>query len=86
MYTLVWPTGAGCATINGTLSAVGSGEFAGTSTTIMNLVTCTNKCPQSGTTVSSFNGGTVSLAFNGGTSAQCTASNGTSASISLDCP
>ena len=52
MYTLVWPTGTGCATINGTLT--GSGTSAGTTTQITNYVACTNKCPQSGMTVSSF--------------------------------
>ena len=84
MYTLVWPTGTGCATINGTLT--GSGTSAGTTTQITNYVACTNKCPQSGMTVSSFNGGSVTLSFNGSTSAQCTSSIGTSASIALDCP
>jgi hypothetical protein len=86
MYTLVWPTGTGCATINGTMSGVGTGQFAGTTTQITNYVTCTNKCPQSGMTVSSFNGGSVTLTFNGSMSAQCNATNGTSASIPLDCP
>jgi hypothetical protein len=86
MYTLVWPTGAGCATLNGTLSGIGSGSFAGTSTTITNYVACVNKCPQSGTTMSTFNGGTVTLAFNGSNTAQCTSSLGTSASIQLNCP
>jgi hypothetical protein len=86
MYTLVWPTGAGCATLNGTLSGIGSGAFVGTSTTITNYVACLNKCPQSGTTMSTFNGGTVTLAFNGSNTAQCTSSLGTSASIQLNCP
>jgi hypothetical protein len=86
MYTLVWPTGTGCATLNGTLSGIGSGTYAGTSTTITNYVACANKCPQSGMTVSSFNGGNVTLSFNGSTSAQCTSSIGTSASIPLNCP
>jgi hypothetical protein len=86
MYTLVWPTGVGCATLNGTLTGVGSGAFGGTTTTITNYVACTNKCPQSGTTMSSFNGGTVTLAFNGSNTAQCTSSLGTSASIQLNCP
>jgi hypothetical protein len=84
MYTLVWPTGTGCATLNGTLT--GSGTSSGTTTQITNYVACTNKCPQSGMTVSSFNGGSVTLSFNGSTSAQCTSSIGTSASIALDCP
>ena len=84
MYTLVWPTGTGCATINGTLT--GSGTSSGTTTQITNYVACTNKCPQSGMTVSSFNGGSVTLSFNGSTNAQCTSSIGTSASIALDCP
>ena len=57
MYTLVWPTGTGCATINGTLT--GSGTSAGTTTQITNYVACTNECPQSGMTVSSFSGGGV---------------------------
>ena len=86
MYTLVWPTGTGCATINGTLSGIGSGIYAGTMTQITNYVACTNMCPKSGMTVSSFNGGSVTLAFNGSTSAQCTSSIGTSASIPLNCP
>jgi hypothetical protein len=86
MYSLVWPTGTGCATLNGSLSGIGSGTYSGTSTKITNYVTCTNKCPQSGTTVSSFNGGSVTLSFNGSTDAQCTSSIGTSASIPLNCP
>ena len=86
MYTLVWPTGTGCATLNGTLSGVGSGTYAGTMTQITNYVACANKCPQSGMTVSSFNGGNVTLSFNGSTNAQCTSSIGTSASIALNCP
>jgi len=85
MYTLVWPTGDGCATINGTLTGVGSGLYSGTSTQITNYVTCTNKCPQSGTATSSFNGGSVTLTFDGSSNAQCSASNGTSASIPLRC-
>jgi hypothetical protein len=86
MYTLVWPTGTGCATLNGTLSGIGAGVYAGTSTQITNYVTCTNKCPQSGMTVSSFNGGSVTLLFNGTTNAQCTSSLGTSALLPLSCP
>jgi hypothetical protein len=86
MYTLVWPTGAGCATLNGTLSGVGTGIYAGTTTQISNYVACMNKCPQSGTTVSSFSGGTVTLAFNGSNAAQCTSSIGTRANIALNCP
>jgi hypothetical protein len=85
MYTIVWPTGTGCATINGTMSGVGTGTYSGTTTTITNYVTCTSKCPQSGTATSSFNGGTATLTFNGTSDAQCTASNGTSASVPLNC-
>lgn len=85
-FTVVWPTGAGCATINGTMSGVSSGNVGSTMTQITNFVSCANKCPQSGTTTSSFNGGTATLAFNGSNNAQCTASNGTSASIPLRCP
>jgi hypothetical protein len=85
-YTLVWPTAAGCAAINGSLSGLGSGSDSGTSTQITNYVPCTNKCPQSGTTVSAFDGGSVMLTFNGSNNAQCTASNGTSASVPLNCP
>jgi hypothetical protein len=84
MYTIVWTPGSGCATINGTLNGAGSGGNV-TSTQIMNYVTCANKCPQSGTSVSSFNGGTVTLTFNGTSSAQCNASNGTSASVPIRC-
>ena len=85
-FTVVWPTGVGCATINGTMSGTSSANFGGTTTQITNFVSCANKCPQSGTTTSSFNGGTATLAFNGSNNAQCTASNGTSASIPLTCP
>ncbi|HXN34413.1 MAG TPA: hypothetical protein VN894_21270 [Polyangiaceae bacterium] len=85
-YTLVWPTGDGCATINGTLSGIGTGAYAGTSTQITNYVACAGKCPQSGTATSSFNGGTATLTFNGSSNAQCSASNGTSASVPLHCP
>ena len=85
-FTVVWPTGTGCATINGTMSGVSSGNVGSTTTQITNFVACANKCPQSGTTTSSFNGGTATLAFSGSNSAQCTASNGTSASIPLRCP
>jgi hypothetical protein len=84
MYTLVWPTGTGCATINGSFS--GLGNFSGTSTQITNYLACTNMCPQSGMTVSSFNGGSVTLTFNGSSSAQCSASDGTSAGVLLNCP
>jgi hypothetical protein len=84
MYTLVWPTGTGCATINGSFS--GLGDFSGTNTQVMNYLACTNTCPQSGTVVSSFNGGSVTLTFNGSSSAQCSASNGTSAGVLLNCP
>ncbi len=86
MFTLVWPTGTGCATINATLSGIGSGSFSGTSTRITNLVACVNRCPQSGTAISSFNGGSATLTFNGSTDAQCSASDGTSAGIALNCP
>jgi hypothetical protein len=85
-YTLVWPTGTGCATLNGTMSGFGSGQFSGTSSTITNYVACRNKCPQSGTVKSSFSGGSTTLTFNGSNNAQCSASNGTSASVPLNCP
>ena len=85
-YTLVWPTGTGCATLNANLSGIGTGSFSGTTTTITNYVACQGKCPQSGTSVSNFNGGTVTLSFNGSNTAQCSASNGTTASIALRCP
>ena len=84
-YTVVWPTGNNCATINAMLSGIGSGSFGGTSTTISNYVACANQCPQSGTAMSSFNGGTVTLTFNGSGNAQCSASNGNSASVPLKC-
>jgi hypothetical protein len=84
MYMIVWTPGSGCATINGTLNGAGSGGNV-TSTQITNYVTCANKCPQSGTSVSSFNGGSVTLTFNGTSSAQCAASNGTSATVPLRC-
>ncbi len=86
MYNLVWPTGTGCASINGSFSGVGSGSFSGTNTQITGYLACTNRCPQSGTTSSAFNGGSVMLTFNGTNNAQCTASNGTSASVPLICP
>ena len=86
MYTLAWPTGTGCATINGSFSGVGSGNFSGTNTQITNYLACSNKCPQLGTTFSAFNGGSVMLTFNGTNNAQCTGSNGTSASVPLVCP
>jgi hypothetical protein len=85
-YTLVWPTGTGCATLNGSFSGIGSGTYSGTSTQITSFVTCTNQCPQSGTTFSTFNGGSVTFTFNGTNNAQCTASNGANASVSLVCP
>jgi hypothetical protein len=85
MYTLVWPTGTGCATINGLFSGIGPGTYSGTNTQITNYVTCTSKCPQSGMAVGSFNGGSVTLTFGGSDIAQCSASNGTSASIPLNC-
>jgi hypothetical protein len=84
-YTVVWPTGDGCATINAALSGVGTGSFSGTTTQVTNYVVCTGKCPQSGTAISSFNGGTVTLTFNGSSNAQCNASDGTSASVALHC-
>jgi hypothetical protein len=86
MYNLAWPTGTGCATLNGTLSGIGSGTFAGTTTQITSYVACANKCPQSGMTLSSFSGGSVTLSFNGSSNVQCTSSIGTSASIGLNCP
>jgi hypothetical protein len=84
-YTMVWPTGAGCATLNGTLSGVGAGNFSGTTTTITNFVACANTCPQSGTTTSAFKGGTATLTFNGTATVQCNASDGTSASFPISC-
>ena len=86
MYTLVWPTGTNCGTINGTLSGVGTGGYSGTTTQINNYVACAGACPKSGSATSMFNGGTVMLTFNGSNTAACTASNGTSASIALHCP
>jgi hypothetical protein len=85
-YTLVWPTGTGCATLNGTMSGFLSGTFAGTTSQITNYVACTNQCPKSGTVRSAFTGGSTTLTFNGSTNAQCNASNGTSASVPLNCP
>jgi hypothetical protein len=85
-YTLVWPTGAGCGTLNATLSNVGSGIYAGTTTTITNYVVCRETCPQSGTVKSSFNGGNVTLTYNGSNSASCTSSLGTASFVPLNCP
>jgi hypothetical protein len=85
MYMVAWATGSGCASIDGTLDGGGSGGNV-TSTQITSFVSCAGKCPQSGSAVSSVNGdGTVSIAFDGSSSARCTASNGTSAVIPLQC-
>jgi hypothetical protein len=84
-YTLVWPTGNGCGTINGQFSGVGTGTYSGTTTQINNWVVCAGKCPQSGTTTSSYSGGSVTLTFNGSNTAQCTSTIGTAASVPLHC-
>jgi hypothetical protein len=85
MYMVAWATGSGCATIDGTLGGGGSGGNV-TSTQITSFVSCAGKCPQSGSAVSSVSGdGTVAIAFDGSSSARCTASNGTSAVIPLQC-
>jgi hypothetical protein len=84
-YTLVWPTGNGCGTMNGQFSGVGTGAYSGTTTQINNWVVCAGRCPQSGTTTSSFNGGSVTLTFNGSNTAQCTSTAGLSASVPLRC-
>jgi hypothetical protein len=84
MYSMVWTPGGGCATINGTLTSTGS-ILNVSSTQITNYVACANRCPQSGTSVSSFSGGTVTLTFNGSSTALCNASDGTSANLPLQC-
>ena len=85
-YTLVWPTGTGCGTLNAMLSGLGTGIYAGTTTTITNYVVCRQTCPQSGTATSSFNGGTVTLTYNGSNNASCTSSLGTASFVPLHCP
>lgn len=85
MYTVQWPTPApGCGAINGTLT--GTGSESGTTTVISNYVACTGKCPQAGTATTMFEGGTATITFSGSDIAQCTATNGTSASIPFNCP
>jgi hypothetical protein len=84
-FTMVWTPGGDCATINGSFTGVGTAEFSGTSTKITNYKACTNQCPQSGTAVSSFNGGVVTVTFDGTANAQCNASDGTTATIPLQC-
>jgi hypothetical protein len=84
MYSMVWTPGSGCATVSGTLTSTGSILHVA-STQITNYVTCTGKCPQSGTSVSTFSGGTVMLTFNGSSTALCNASDGTSANLPLQC-
>jgi hypothetical protein len=86
IYELTWPTGAGCATLSGTLSGLGAGAYAGTSTVVSDYVACTNMCPQYGIATSSFSGGSLTLIFNGTSTAQCSASNATYGPIPLNCP
>ena len=95
-YTVAWPTSPNCATINATfvgtdadastLDAAVAAEAGVTTTTITNYVTCTGMCAQSGTSTTALDGQSVTLTFNGSNTAQCSASNGQAASISIRCP
>ena len=58
----------------------------GANMTIVDYVTCTGACPRSGTVANSFNGGTVTLVYDGAPFAFCSASNGTSAALGIECP
>jgi hypothetical protein len=87
-YTVLWPTGTGCATINAGFSGSSSLDAGSMSTTISNYVACTGECAQSGTSATTASGQsvTLTLTYNGSTSALCNASNGQIASVALTCP
>jgi hypothetical protein len=86
-YTVVWPTGTNCATINGAFSNTNTASVpSGASTTITNYVTCNGMCAQSGAGTTTANGQLVNLSFNGTSFAACSASNGQTAAIELQCP
>ena len=86
IFTLAWSSGASCGTINASFSGVGTGSFGGANAIIVNYVACTGACPASGTAISDFDGGSVTLAFNGNNYALCSATDGTSAGLPLQCP
>ncbi len=88
MYTLVWPSGPGCASLNGALTVAGSGVYAGTTTQIANFLTCTGMCPLAGTATTPFpgGGGSATISVNGTNIATCMATSGGSSSIPLNCP
>ncbi len=85
-YTVLWPTGTGCATINAAFSGSSSLDAGVMSTTISNYVACTGECAQSGSSTTTASGQSITLTFNGSTSALCNASNGQIASVALTCP
>jgi hypothetical protein len=87
-YTVLWPTGTNCATINANFTGTNKAAVpsGGATTTIMNYVTCRNQCAQSGTSTTSASGQVVTLTYSGTSFAQCNASNGQSASVQLQCP
>jgi hypothetical protein len=88
-YTVMWPTGTNCATIDANLTGTNPTVVTnGASTIIMNYVTCKGMCPRSGssTTTATANGQSVTLTFNGTSTAMCSASNGQTAAVPLRCP
>jgi hypothetical protein len=86
-YTVVWPTGTNCGTINASLTGTNMDVVtSGANTTIMNYVTCNGMCPQSGTSTTTANGQSVTLTFTGTSTAVCSASNGQTAGVLLRCP
>jgi hypothetical protein len=86
-YTVVWPTGTNCATINANLTGTNPTVATnGASTIIVNYVTCKGMCAQSGSSTTTANGQSVTLTFNGTSTAVCSASNGQTAGVPLRCP
>ena len=69
-----------------TLDAAVADAAGVTTTTITNYVTCTGMCAQSGTSTTAAGDQSVTLTFNGSNTAQCSASNGQSGTLSIKCP
>jgi hypothetical protein len=85
-FALVWSANTSCATLNANFSSITTGEYGSANMAIVDYVACTGGCPRSGTVANSFNGGSVTLVYDGAPYAFCSASNGRSAALAIECP
>jgi hypothetical protein len=85
-FTMTWPSGGTCATINATFYGVGSGTYGGATETLSDYVICQGGCPQSGLATSIFSQGSVTLHYDGSPYAFCMSNGGTSEALPLECP